>query len=642
MPEFGKRAKPRSVTVVVPRGPLVPYSQRLAREFGYSLEEIEGPLAARVGELLGNGPSDVAIILTAESATDRLLHYMLAVQRTRFESCEAWESIPSFSLITGRGVEGVAWNIEKGIAAAGKGRTGVAHFRHLQCDTGQVRTSDLRLGEGESSIEHGSWAAERLEEELGRSVDAIAIDTHGTEGCGKADGHVVLCGLDPSAASVDAGRALACGRGFKCPKGERPFALRQLQARVASIGSCGSLRLGDSPIQHGFNLGLSCLDGSSEAYVGTVLPSSGNRVASTALLAALSSGYTLSEATALVNALVCAARVDSSTRVCVGMPDLRLLPSVPAWGLDEAIDRDRVVLSFAGARFTVIRITAPWVLELARLGCLALDITAENDSDAITYFHRAEEHLGGWSLRVFLFRFPEQLGNLRIRFVDTRDVERAANDADERVRLWWRLGLLARPTQESVDALGETPALRETARIGIESILSSLPYDGSASSRIRRITDVLGSTEEVLRGETTAALVSKFGRSFWLPNLFAPVQRLVSSQPIDCPYCGGLAMHSMFEDSVTRAMRQVDTCAQCSILSDLTIRGPVRSIFLDCPRDATLRATIDVNLRMEVDPESADSEVNIFARLTTPSFGVVVPEPGSRSIELKAHDSAGF
>jgi hypothetical protein len=496
---------------------------------------------------------------------------------------------------------------------------------------------DLCLGEarGESSIERGGLAGERLEQELRRPVDAIAMDTHGTEGCGKADDNVVLCGLEPAAASVAGRRALACGHGFKCPKGERPFSLRQLQTRVVSIASCGSLRLGDSPLQPSFNLGLSCLDGPSEAYVGTILPSGGNRVASGALLAALASGRTLSEATSLVNALVCAGHLDSSTRVCVGIPDLRLRPAAAAeaWSCGDPIGRDGLALSLGDARFAAFRITTPWVLELARLRRLALEIVTGEGTAATTYFPHLEDRGGAAALRISLFRFPDPLGSLRVRFVDTRDVERAAKAADERVRTWWRLSLLARPPEEPTDAPDEIPALRATARIGIETISSGLPYDGSASGRIRRLTDVLGSTEAVLRSETTAALVARFGRGFWLPNVFAPVQRLVSSQPIDCPYCAGLAMRSVFEDRATRATRHVDVCAQCSILSDLTIGGPVRSVFIECPRDAELRAALDVSVRIEEDPDGPEP-VDVLARLTTPGFGAVAPRPESQRVEL--------
>ena len=635
----------RSVRVVVPCGPLAPHARLLARCLDYSLEEVSDSIKSRVGELLQKHSSDIAVVLSSDAATDRLLHSWLSSWQARAESREEWDRIPGFSLLTGRGIDGVARTVEKAIAARGRRRSGSSHFCHLRSRVDHVRQIVLRFaGDARASIERRRLTEGRLETELRRPLDALAVDTHGVESCGQADDHIVLCGRQDSMDSTT-GRDLACGCGFQCPRGDRPIPLRDLGARVALIASCSSLRLGDSAIEPAFNLGLSYLDGPGEAYAGSIMPNGGNRVAARAFLAALASGYTLSQATSLVNAHVCAAGLDSANLVTVGTPDLRVLHAeTEEEDLHKRSATGGMAVSFGAARVSALRVTTPWILDLARLKRLALEISAEVDGAATTYFYRLEGYDAETALRLFLFRFPEQLGDLHLRFFDARQVDQATRAKEDQVKKWWRLAQLTELPEERRRALEEIPALTESACMGLERTLPGLRYDGSARGRVRKIATLLGSTEEALRNELLMEIVPKLGDAFWLSNLFGSVQRLISSEVISCPYCDGLATHKILKDNVTRSARSVEVCGRCSILSDITDGGPLRSVRLRCPHSVLLNTSLRVRVDMERNPDHPESAVEIFVRLSTPRLGAVDPAPPGLKTNLDndGPTSAGF
>lgn len=601
----------------------------LADAAGWALDYFVDAPVERASTLLAEGKTHIAIMALASDVTDSALMALIAAERCWMNSCSPSSCMPSFGLITGRDPTALRRTVNAIVAGRNIFRPH-PRLRLFSVGGNLVQATELIMGSAtvEGATRSNSLSGPGLELALRQSVDALALETHGTESCARGDGRIVFCGRVPGTRSGPADRALACGHGHPCPKGDRPFPLHGLNARAIILASCSSLRLGDAALEHDFNLGLSCLDGPIEAYVGSIFASGGNRVASRAILACLASGETLGRATAYANALVRAGRLDHGTRVCVAPPDFRL---VDGSGLPEveASDgvRGAVTIACGDARAATVQLGDPMALALASAGRLVLQVDTESPGSNTAWFARIEGAGADARLRLFLFRFPEALGCLTLRFADFDTVVERARAPLERLRLWSDYLRLA--TGATDDHASEVIALMEESRHVIDRALVGVHCEGAVLVDLERAGAVVDGAAATLRTAATAALVEQLGRAFWLPNVLAPTQRLCVSEMSTCRHCGGVALSQVFADEVTRTKRSTVVCARCAIVSDITEGGPVVDLAAECEGHAVAGHRLDLQVRIRLRPATVGTELCVYPRLSTPGFGVIVSSPAN-------------
>ena len=614
-------ATDRPVTVIAAHGPPALAAQVLVDAAGWILNEVaESPLEWACA-VLARGDSDVTVLALAGEVGDAALLDVLDIERRWMDSDTPWSCVPSFTLIIGRDHGDLARVVDK--VVAGHARPPATSLR-LRWFVASGATLDLlELDLGGNVVRRQALGGDELENALREPVDVLAIETHGTESCAKADGGVVFCGRLPHVKSRLGQRALACGFGNPCPKGDRPFPLRGLDARAVVLASCSSLRLGDAALEHDFNLGLSCLDGPAEVYVGSVFPSGGSRAAAQVILAVLATGGTVAEGTCLANALLRTGRLDFGGRVGVGAPDLRLGTGGIVEAHGRRADAGALAYAFGAARAGAVRISDPAIIDRAIGGRLVLRIDAAEPGISTVWFGRVEASDAGRCLRVFLFRFPEALGDLTIRFADIDDVEGDVQASFERLRVWWRYHQMVRASSDG----GDVPEFADAARVEIDRAVTGLRSDGSALAEVERLRAVVEEAGRALRQSATATLVEQLGRAFWLPNVLAPTQQLMSSTVVTCRYCAGVAVQEVFNDRLIGAERKVVVCARCSIVSDLTTEGPVLDIELAGPAMVSAPCRVDIDVRLRLHRAAAGAELRLWPRLSTPGFDAILSSP---------------
>ena len=561
-------------------------------------------------------------VLPDESAYDRLLQDLLKTWQARLETAEPWSRLPALTLMTGRGPEGTAWMIEKYLREAAPTRQPVL-LRHLQSTADGVHVADLQETiAGSVAIRRSVLSGRNLAVALASPTDAVAIETHGVESCAQADGQVVYCGrrVEPFSESR---RDLACACGSECPRGDDPYQLQNLGARIAFVASCASLRLGDSFLDPGFNLGLSFLDGPGLGYVGSLVPNGGNSISARTFLAALADGYTLSQAVNFANAHVCAAGLDSATLIAVGLPDMAVRPEIehplvewsePSSPLSNDFDRAHIA-----------QILMPVGDSLTHNHDLAIEIEAATAGDPVTYFHRLEVRDTGSFLRLFLFRFPEVLGRIFVRCHSRSGLASTSRATAEMIDKWCRLARLAGLATDDQGISSDGEDLPRLARIGLEQAIPRSRFDGTAAHQARAICEILTSTEMAVREELVTELAPKLGGPFWLPNLYGTVQELVTSESDACPYCAGILSRKYFTDSAGIG-RTVEVCARCSIISDIEEQGPFRFARIHCDESTSLGGSLVAELILEWASEQSECAVDVLARLSTPRLGPVEPD----------------
>jgi hypothetical protein len=597
---------------------------------------VASDLQAAVREELAAGPGPVMVAAPCREAGDSLLLGLLADLETTLAAEVSWAELPRFTLLTGRNLASFSWMVAKMIVAARDtsplgAPLRLAHFRAGE-PTSQV--VELRLGEPNRprSAPRQDLLAPELIASLMAPADVVALQTHGTDSCAKGGGGVVLCGLGSEAMKIhpEATGVLACGQGYACPRGPYPLRLSLLTAQVLMLASCNSLRLGDSALAPNFNLGLAFLDGEGLAYVGSLFGALGNDLASIAFLAALASNRSLAEATTLVNGFLSCAGIERAVYVAVGMPDHRLAgrprerDSETRWG---AQGLEPFEIDCSSENLLELRADDPLLVDLAEKRCLAMSLVSSLPGPGISWFHRLERSASECViLRIFVFRFPEALGTLRLSPCDCSDLKRRSLAAFDSLARWLELGRISGLARREPEDYLHLAVAEVEAREAIVHTFLRMTFDGSASEQAQERLVLIHSLAAAARALVLEEFLSLLTGPFWLPNVFGREYGYGGSTETACPNCGRSAVRKTLRHPLHGAERKVDVCPHCGIVRD----DREGSAFEIASVEAPVLARLGGPLKARVTLRSKAPEklvVEICPRLSTYGLREVIPTP---------------
>jgi hypothetical protein len=637
----GRQPRKRSVHLVVARPELVRSAERLAGAWNASIK-VTSPdeFRTQITSALALPGASVVAVGLRDDLTDDLLLDMLACTQDFVLGEAAWESAPQCTLVTGRDLEQVARFIERLVTSP----QSVATERFVQVRPG-ANFSEIveieRESRGALRVRRVEEGAERLADFLRRPAAGIACQTHGTESCARGGGGVVLCGRAEYQEAAPAGTVgvLACGRELSCPRGPLPLPLRTLRAQVLLLASCSGLRLADGALTQDFSLGLSFLDGVGQAYVSTVSGTRGNELASTMFLAALASGTSLGEATALINAALTRTGIDAPRFMAVGSPSFvaspgRTRPAV----LQATVDSDVLEINAGDQHFVEVLIDDERILTLVQQNALLL--AALDPGPEVLWFSRFEvvpataNSLPRKQLRLFLFRFPEPIGRLCLR-VDDRS--RASSEAlrllaaiARWLALWRTFGLATREPE----VYAELRAAYDDVAPIWSWLLSQLAWSTNARAALDAQYDAIRSLARTLTAELLPELVGRLRGTFWLPNETGASYQIEETRPYACSACGRPGAERRVRNPVTGDARCVRSCHRCGIMFDGQAEGDLHEIKLRAPDLVRRGERFALELEVNVGSGARAHTLSVYPRLSTHVVDQVIPEPDHADVIL--------
>lgn len=610
-----------------------PVGRLLANRLGAPLRaaaaDAPGREAVRAAVRAASGP--VVVVVLREHADDALLLGMLNDVRAALAGPCSWSELPRATLLTARDVASLSWVAAKACLPAEP--RGTRRLVHLAPESERLERYELQLGPTDrGAVVRSSASGADVPVVLSQQADVLAIETHGSDACARGGAGAVLCGLHASGAGsrADLAGALACARGWPCPRGPRPVSLTDSQADVLLLTSCNGLRLADSNTQAEFNLGLAFLEGAGRAYVASTSSATATTATSVVFLAAMAVGRPLVEATVVLNAFAAWARIDRPTYLPVGPPDLRVLDhdrarralhAVTFSGGDTVVDGRDAALVELMTRDTD-------VVASARDDNLVLTIADDQPDDAPSrfWFARAEgSPHAEQQARVFVCSFPEPLGRLRLQVRRLDSIMRAVhatNDAHAGWRELWRL--CARPGDMDPDLVQALDDIVAESRIALARRVGSLRYDLAAAPAVDQLTRAIAAATATLRASLLEALLPQLASSFYLTNSLVSEYFFAGAVERACVNCGGLADRKRFEHGLTSDCRIVDVCPRCGIVCDASERERL-DLRIHAPelvrRGSRARASVSV--------AGGDGEIQVGLRLSTHGHSDTPPDPVS-------------
>jgi len=357
---------------------------------------------------------------------------------------------------------------------------------------------------------------------LAAPADLTALTTHGFEACADGGGGIVLCGrqVDLPSATFQGLGLLSCGCQPLCVRGSIRVSLARLPSRVLMLESCNGLRLADSVLRSNFNLALSFLDGQGVGYVSSLLCSPGGSMAAVALAAAMASGRTLAEAAALINGLLYCSRGEYPGYLAIGDPDFRVTENPGDAGVQVIAQiSQEMELDFKAACFGEIIVRDMAAVELAFSGCLWLHASPASAGDQIYWFYRPERLPEGIpadssQVRLFLFRFPEALGKVRMAVVNRQEGENWARRGLAHLQRWLDFLTLAGLQQESPEVFDHLQALQKQMQTVLARIMVRMSNDASTWQRLQECRALADRTVILARDEAVNWLATKLLQPF--------------------------------------------------------------------------------------------------------------------------------
>jgi hypothetical protein len=591
---------------------------------------------------------DVTIVGTSSEASDDLLTGLMADVHAALSSEIPWSQLPRFTLLVARDLASLSWVIAKAIATSVEPRAGAApgRFRHYQVNASGTHAREALIDDatGWRPDDRQLRQAELLASLLAPTA-ATAYQTHGADGCAHGGDGLVLCGLRlPSTPlAADTPGTLACGRGHPCPRGPLPLALERVPTTTLMLASCNSLRLANSSHAAAFNLGLSFLEGIGQAYAGSITSGFTNEACSLSFISAYSSGWPFGEATLLANALLTSARLDTPSYLGVGLPGTRAPEPFVTRGEPIEIGegaRSPIVVQAGSTFLAELLVRDANLVALARVGTVSISATGAA-GNAVFWLARVE-HGGANSdmiLRVFLFGFPEPLGDVTLSFEDAETERERTRHACANVGLWTKLGRLALPGEPYARVWAELTESAASLRARVVEAMPSLLYDGRAPGLVRQLGESLDALSDVARETVTTGLVERMTGSFWLTNVLSSAYHPVSAERVRCPYCAGAAEGKLLRHGLDADARRVVVCLRCGIVEDVP-EGAALTVAIDAPVTAHAGGSLEVTVRLARRSDGDGQEVTLWPRMPSRGGRDVLPEP--RSALASAAGSADF
>lgn len=584
--------------------------------------------------------SESSFIFVAEPSrcTDDLLLQRLDDLAAALDVGAPWEHLPRFAIVTGRDYRALSWLVAKLVTRTRRPtpeQPRVRHF-HPAVEDSQLltvgvvpssnRVTRMRLGSGD------------LVAAYAEKIDVVAFRTHGSEACAKGGGGTVLCGrheqehIPPEDPGV-----LACGRGYRCPRGPSPVPLAKMGAEVMLLASCNGLRLANSLTHSDFNFALSFVDGEGLGFVSTVFTSIGGDFASLAFLAAMSSGLSLGDSTLLINALVHQAHLERPCYLLLGDPDYQL-----------GAQRARVLkvaslpasLALVEQHHAEIVVTDPPAVSSALAGKLSLAITGENalpsSSASVFGFHRIERRPTGTCVVLHLFSYPRPIGAIEIAPIDRAELAATARATIARLDRWIRTYTLFAIDASEPELFGELQTAVTEVIESIDRALALSTLHGTWSQTLARYLRHADSICVAASLTVLEYLAPRLIGAFWLSNTHT-TNRLRRSTAGRCPSCSGPALQRTLDNELRQELREVLVCPRCGICSDIPDTSPVSAIAIEVPELVPAGTSMQVRVRLKL---SCAAHVAIALRLSTHGEPTTDPEPSIAASYAEAGDVA--
>lgn len=587
-------------------------------------------LAAATGRPLELGPAadhdrKIAVALAADIGDPELFAPLDALAEA-LDRETPWRRLPNETLVTGRDLAALSWMTAKIVVAHEHPAAATPRLRHYAPgDDGSLVTEVAVDGAPARDV----LAVEPLLASYRRRAEVMAFRTHGSESCAKGGAGTVLCGLELGEAPTApaASGALACAHGHACPRGPHPVALKHFATDVLMLGTCNGLRLADSLNDPRFNFALSFVEGDGLAYVSSVFSSSGGDAASVAFLAAMADGATVGAATTLINALIHHAGLERPAYAALGDPSHRVgARALPA---PVVLDALPARCRLGTAHTAELRLRDPALVAAARTG----SVSFATEGAGVLGFHRVEAADDGDTLVLRLLAFPEPLGTVRVAAVDRTALRGRARRALGSLDRWLELWRLAGLDRDDPAGFADLRAGEEDVRGVVARGLAQAGLDGTGVTALGRRVDIAEALAEAAGEAAVDALVPQLQGSFWLPNLYAPEQRLERGEPVPCPSCGLSALRREMSHAVTEATRIVVVCPRCGIGWDVAADAAVEAISVELTESATVGGTLAVDVVVRL---RGPARVDIHPRLSTAGFPVPAPEPASAPVTADA------
>ena len=624
-----------SPCVLVARTELVPHARPLAQTWGCSPELVPAAeLRDRVETALELAAARVMLVALCADLKDDLLVAALNVIGRFVAGEEAWEACPQFTLLTGRSPAQVARLCER-LRASDSETEKSARFVHFQGSDASAEAIFLERepGSGER-VERSKEGGEKLADLVRRPASVIAYQTHGGEACARGGGGVVLCGrsLRPAERSAGTAGILACGRGLACPRGPLPLPMRELQAQVFLLVSCNGLRLADGALQDDFNLGLSLLDGIGQAYISSITGTRGADLVSKIFLAAVCSGVSLGEATALINAAMIRSRVDAPSFVAIGSPSLVVAPDAPRPHPVAAPVAEGILELAAGDQHF-----ADLVIDDARMLALveedALLLAAPEPAPVVMWFCRREavasrpDGATRRCVRLFLFRYPETIGQLRLEIGDRRQDAQEALGWRRSLGRWlelWRTFGLAERDPEAYKTICDNYDQTATQ---LSLLLSRLAWSTAGRAQLQKHFAIMRLLSRTATEFLLPELVPRLGGgSFWLTNESAGYQ-LLQSRRWRCLSCDRPGMERRVQNPVSGDARHIRSCGRCGIVFDGPAEGSLRDLRLQAPNVVRCGDRFRLAVEVDVAAVAAGQTLSVYPRLAIHGLTDVKAKP---------------
>ncbi|MGE6786602.1 hypothetical protein ACQKGL_29235 [Ensifer adhaerens] len=446
--------------------------------------------------------------------------------------------------------------------------------------------------------------------------NVVAIHTHGSEACAKAEDGIVFCGRNRLRAeySDTTDGVLACGRSGICPRGPKPTPIDEL-AGTLMMAACNGLRLADSINHPDFNFALSFVDGPGLAYISSVTSTAGAGPATCAFMASLADGYTIGEAVLSANAVPLLAKVEDPAFFTIGnifyRPMAHRDPHAPIF-----VDTLPAEIDASDHHSAILYCTDPDSIVQLRRSNLTVVVEGPDRSSLPIAVVRQTQIDGGFdALEVRIYSFPEELKKVRVSLIaiDSLMAEtRSALEACESwISDWRRLGLHAR----SPDSFSELLNSKTEISHSVSEKISQLRWSGNYQLAIARQINATNRFLDLIASEAVVHLVDELAGPFWLTNQLAAEYCLEGSDRARCPQCAGNSRVRRLVHSLLPKKRHVIVCSRCGIVFDGPADEGVPSIRLGLIEPA--RSGQQLAVKVLLTPGTADT--------CTLSLGLTMP-----------------
>lgn len=620
--------------VFVAPGPMAVCGGLLAGYLGMPFHLCTLPHMERAIEQLRGG-SSIVLLLSREEATDHLLLEILSIFEDQVASHAEWRFLTYSSLITGRDLASVSWNVAKQISATihrtadALGSATVRHFVTRE-SSAQLRELTSHVPGEYREISRTVLNYPGLVASLRSPAVAAAFHTHGSDACAKGGSGLVLCGLKrgPLVLPRNALGVLACGHGHPCPRGPHPLALDELGADVFMLGACNGLRLANSLLRAEFSLPLAFLDGPGSAYVGAISGHAGGELTTLLFCAAAAEGLAPSSIAALTNAFLVSSKLDRAVYMTLGHASRHATPVSQAKNEPLTIEAMVETMLHVGLHnYVEVLIKCPQAVELARNQRLCLAITSAEGEDAMYWFHRIEEVGGESQVRLHLFRFPGTMNLVRVQFADEGSISaafmRTMQGLDRWLELWRLIGLSC--VEEGAFLLLSNIAAESKNSFSVQR--RRLSFDGEAAERLGILTREVGVAAETAAMHATDSIVPRLAGTFWLTNVLMPEYEASGTNSVSCGNCGGSAFLRRFRHPLHGEVRLVVDCLACGIVSDLREGGQVTGVQVQANDRVSEGSRMTVAVTVSCRPDETLFPVRVVPRISTHGDYDLTPNP---------------